>query len=288
MIHSIQLMKYTSPNNTTLLEALSQLAPQSSKTTLRSWLKDGRVEIDGKMQKIGSTPVTAGQTITVGAKPQRALEDGLKIIYEDDHIVAIDKPEGMLSVSTDFEKGRTAHALLKNKYRPRKVYVVHRLDQDTSGVMIFALNEKTKELLKKTFEKHDIERSYTAIIEGQLEEPKGTWKCLLLEDENYFVRRTTNPEKGKMAITHYEVEATNDRFSRLKLTLETGRKNQIRVHCQLAGHPIVGDNKYDAVENPIRRLCLHAHLLAFEHPITHKQLRFESPVPEKFKRVVKG
>lgn len=287
MIHSILLMKYTSPNNTTLLEALGQLSPKSSKTTLRSWLKEGRVSIDGKMQKIGATPLTTGQTVTVSAKP-RVTEEGLRIIYEDDHIVAIEKPEGMLSVSTDFEKGHTAHAILKNKYRPRKVFVVHRLDQDTSGVMIFALNEKAKDLLKKIFEKHDIERSYTAIIEGQLEEDTGTWKCLLTEDANYFVKKTSNPEKGKLAITHYEVQAKNEKFSRLKLTLETGRKNQIRVHCQLAGHPIVGDNKYDAVENPIRRLCLHAHLLAFTHPITKKQLRFESPVPESFKRVIKG
>lgn len=287
MIHSIQLMKYTSPHNTTLLEALGHLSPNSSKTTLRSWLKEGRVAINGKPQKVGSTPVTTGQTVTVSAKT-RVLDDGLRIIYEDDHIVAIDKPEGMLSVSTDFEKGHTAHALLKKKFRPRRVYVVHRLDQDTSGVMIFALNEKTKDLLKKTFEKHDIERSYTAIIEGHLDDDKGTWECLLAEDANYFVHKTNNPEKGKLAITHYEVEAKNEKFSRLKLTLETGRKNQIRVHCQLAGHPIVGDNKYDAVENPIRRLCLHAHLLAFTHPITKKQLRFESPVPEKFKRVIKG
>lgn len=281
-------MKYTSPTNTTLLEALGQLAPKSSKTTLRSWLKDGRVTINGKTHKIATTPVLEGQNIEVNPKPARVLEEGLKIIYEDDHIVAIDKPEGMLSVSTNFEKGKTAHALLKNKYRPRKVYVVHRLDQDTSGVMIFALSEKAKEALKEVFEKHDIERAYTAIIEGHLEESEGTWKCLLFEDANYFVRKTSNPEKGKMAITHYQVQATNDKFSRLKLELETGRKNQIRVHCQIAGHPIVGDNKYDAVENPIRRLCLHAHLLAFVHPITKKQLRFESPVPEKFKRVIKG
>lgn len=278
-------MKYETNRPITLLEALTLMAPDSSKTTLRTWLKAGRVSVDGTVEKVGSTILTAGQQITLGVK-EKIMEEGIKVLYEDSHIIAIEKPEGMLSVSTEFEKGHTAHAILKNKFRPKKVYVVHRLDQDTSGVMIFALNEKTKEMLKKIFEKHDIERHYIAIIEGALEQPKGTWECYLAEDANYRVFKTNNPDKGQRAITHYEVVATNKKYSKLDVTLETGRKNQIRVHCQLSGHPVVGDNKYDSAVDPLRRLCLHARYLSFIHPITGKKIVLESPEPERFKKLI--
>lgn len=278
-------MKYVAPFTLPLLEALALLFPQSSKNTLRSWIKDGRVQVEGIPVKNASIQVLEGQEVTVGQR-KKIIGGGIKIIYEDADLVVIDKPSGLLSVSTAFEKGETAHALLKAHYRPRKIFVIHRLDQDTSGTMVFAFNQKTYEGLKDLFEVHDIQRSYTALVEGQMLSPAGTWQSYLYEDSQYVVHETEDEEYGRLAITHYRTLATSKRYSGLELTLETGRKNQIRVHCQAAGHPVVGDKKYGAQSNPLKRLCLHAHLLAFKHPISKKEIRAESPIPEEFYRLI--
>jgi len=270
-----------------LLDALAILAPDSSKTTLRSWLKDGRVCVDGIVEKVGNIVVHQNQTITVGAKPDPSI-DGLRVLYEDSHLIVIVKPSGLLSVAANFEKSKTAHAILKNHFRPRKVYVIHRLDQDTSGVMLYAFSEKAYEKLKTIFADHDIVREYIAIIEGHLPTPKGKWESYLYEDESYYVRTTSDPERGRLAITHYEVLDTNRSFSLVKFTLETGRKNQIRVQSKAAGHPIYGDQKYGTFGSPAKRLFLHAQGLAFKHPITGKEMVFESPLPQEFKRHFKN
>ncbi len=269
-----------------LLDALVALAPTSSKTTLRSWLKEGRVSVDGQSAKRADIPLTKGQVVTVSAKAQ-FVADKIRIVYEDEHLIAIDKPSGLLSVATAFEKGETVHALLKKHFHPRKVFVVHRLDQDTSGVMLFALSDKGYHGLKALFEKHDIERSYCAIVEGRMPTAKGTWQSYLYEDGQYLVHSTPNAEEGRIAITHYRQENVTPRFTRLTLTLETGRKNQIRVHCQDHGYPVVGDKKYGAATDPLHRLCLHAQLIAFTHPVTGKMMRFTSPPPAIFERLVK-
>lgn len=278
-------MKYVAPTDLPLLEALTHLSPQSSKTTLRSWIKEGRVQIDHTYASIASLTVHQGQTVTVSQR-KKFVPGGIRILYDDADLAIIEKPIGLLSVATAFEKGETAYALLKEYYRPKKVYVVHRLDQDTSGVMLFALNAHTQQKLKEIFEVHDIKRCYTAIVEGRMTQKSGTWKSYLYEDEQYLVRTTTDPEQGRQAITHYQNLASSKYYTWLNLELETGRKNQIRVHCQEAGHPVAGDKKYGGHANPLKRLCLHAHLLAFTHPVTRQKLCFESPVPEEFYRLV--
>lgn len=278
-------MKYIALTDLTILDALTQLSPQSSKNTLRSWIKDGRVQIDGITAKNTQVCVLEGQQVTVGQR-KKVLRSGLPIVYEDDDLVIVDKPAGLLSVATAFETGETVHALLKAHYRPRTVFVVHRLDQDTSGIMVFALNQTTCDHLKDLFEIHDIERAYTAIIEGQLFPPQGTWESYQYEDKQYVVHDTPDADQGRLAVTHYKTLATSKHYSWLQVKLETGRKNQIRVHCQSAGHSVVGDKKYGARTSPIKRLCLHAHLLAFQHPTTKKMLRFESPIPSDFYRLM--
>lgn len=279
-------MKYTLKDECLALDALELLAPGSSKTTRRSWLKEGRVLVDGKPEKLGNLPLKSGQVIELGQK-KKYTDEGVRIIYEDSHYVVVEKPAGMLSVSTVFEKGKTVHAYLKNHYRPKRVYVVHRLDQEASGVMVFALSEDGRDKIKKLFEKHDLTREYTAIVEGKMPlVAQGSWESLLYEDQRYHVHETDDPEKGQIAITHYKIMGSTNKFTQLKLTLETGRKNQIRVHCQNAGFPIVGDEKYGAVTDPIQRLCLHAHLLAFVHPITKKSMRFVSPIPNHFNQIM--
>ncbi|MFI0435123.1 MAG: RluA family pseudouridine synthase [Parachlamydiaceae bacterium] len=278
-------MQYTANEEISLLEALHHLSPQSSKNTLRSWVKEGRVEINHSTVKNASTVVLKNQSVTVGHR-KKMVRPGMPIIYEDQDIVVIDKPSGLLSVATAFEKGETAHALLKAHYHPRKIFVVHRLDQETSGVMVFALNQEANDRLKDLFEAHDIARAYTAVVEGQISIQDGTWKSFQYEDNQYKVHETDDESIGRLAITHFRTIASSKRYSLLELTLETGRKNQIRVHCQSVGNPIVGDKKYGAQSSPLKRLGLHAHLLAFQHPFTKKQMRFESPLPEEFKRLV--
>lgn len=266
-----------------LLETLAQKYSDSSRTTLRGWIKEGRVCVDGQPSRNPQLEIAEGQTVTLRPRT-RFAEGGMRIVYEDRDILVIDKPEGLLSVATAFEKEETAYALLRKKYR--SVHVVHRLDQETSGVMLFALSQRGCEGCKAMFERHDLQRIYHAVVEGQFSASKGTWRSYQYEDSAYHVHTTDDPKLGKLAITHYAVKASNKRFSLLELTLETGRKNQIRVHCQAAGHPVAGDKKYGAHSNP-GRLCLHAHLLEFHHPVTGKKLRFTSEPPEIFKKLVK-
>ena len=279
-------MHITVQENEPVLSTLARIAPDSSKTTLRSWIKEGRVTVDDQVVKRADYQVSKGQSVAVNNR-KHYVNHKLHILYEDSHLVAIEKPEGLLSVATSFEKEETAHSLLKKHYYPRKVQVVHRIDQDTSGVMLFALSDQGYRGLKALFESHDIERSYFAIVEGNVVPTIGTWKSYVYEDANYVVHSIQNPEKGSIAITHYRVVSVSPRYSRLMLTLETGRKNQIRVHCQDCHHPIVGDKKYGSMINPIKRLCLHAASLSFIHPVTGKTLDFTSPTPEIFEKLVK-
>ena len=278
-------MKYKSPLDLSILEALTQLSPQSSKNTLRAWIKEGRVEVDHIVVKTPSFIVLKDQEVVITQR-KKVIRPGIPLLYEDQDLVVINKPSGLLSVASAFEKGETAYALLKAHYHPRKVFVVHRLDQDTSGVMLFALNQEACDRLKDLFEAHDIERAYTAIVEGKLAISQGTWQSYQYEDSQYRVHETEDETRGRLAITHFQTIASSKRYTWLELKLETGRKNQIRVHCQSAGHPVVGDKKYGAQSNPVKRLCLHAHLLAFQHPFSKKKLRFESAVPEEFYRLV--
>lgn len=274
-------MRYEVPEEMTLIEAMGILAPDSSKSTLRSWLKEKRVTLDGKSVKVGSTLVAPGQVVEIESK-KKMIPGKIEILYEDRDLVVVNKPAGLLSVAAAFETVHTVHGFLKKKYRPKKVHVVHRLDQETSGVMLFALSEAGWEGLKKMFEEHVMERRYCAVVEGHLDEPKGTWQSHLYEDKNYVVHTTNDPLRGRLAITHYSVVAASRRYTRLDLRLETGRKNQIRVHCQGAGVPVVGDKKYGAESNPLNRLGLHAYLIAFAHPVTGKAMRFEAPIPKRF------
>ncbi len=265
-------MKLIVTTEKSAFDALAALAPGASKTSMRSWLASGRVLLNGAPVKKGAQTVTPGDTISLTPKHKAAT---LKILFQDEHIVVIDKPAGLLSVSTHYETKKTAHAYLKELHRPNMVYPVHRLDRETSGVMLFALSSEARDRLKDVFEKHGIKREYEAIVEGHFDAPKGRLESLLVEDANYRVH--SHPTQGKKAVTHYEVLSERKQTSHVKFTLETGRKNQIRVHCQDAGHPILGDKKYGG-RMKSRRLQLHAAHLAFKHPITGKKLNFHSPL----------
>lgn len=256
-----------------LLTHLKTLYPDCSKTTLRSWLEHGRIKVGGKVVKRGDIEILPGQEVDVGKKAQ-PIKNNVKILFEDKHLIVIEKPEGLLSVATDFNLADNAHTILKDRVHPKRVFPVHRLDRETSGVMVFAYSEEAKEGLKDQFFHHSIEREYHGLVEGHLEPKEGTWKSFLKEDENYYV--SENSTDGQLAITHYKVLKRTAKLSLVQFTLETGRKNQIRVHCQAAGAPIFGDKKYGGQISGAPRLCLHAKRLSFVHPVTEMKKTFLS------------
>ncbi len=256
------------------------MAPESSNNTYRGWLRDGRVLIQNN-PATHTSRVFPGQTIEIVEK--RIKKQGpLHIVYEDPHLVVIDKPSGLLSVSSRFEMQKTAHAHIKDRY-PKKIYVVHRLDQDTSGLMIFALSEMAYHFLKSQLADHKIDRIYYAVVEGAMAKG-GTWDCYLHEDSTYHVHVVKNKDLGERAITHYSCLLQTAQYSLARFCLETGKKNQIRVQAAHAGHPIAGDFKYGAKDTKANRLMLHAQTLSFIHPVTKKKMTFSSALPAPFQQ----
>ena len=214
----------------------------------------------------------------------------LKIVYEDAYIIVVEKMQGLLSVNTERQKERTAYTIL-NEYvqrsgRQHRVYIVHRLDRDTSGLMMFAKDEKTQRTLRDNW--HDIvtDRRYVAVVEGSMEKDYDTvvsW----LTDKTLYVSSSGYDDGGSKSITHYRTIKRANGYSLVELDLETGRKNQIRVHMQDLGHPIAGDGRYggENYSNPIGRLALHAFQLCFYHPVTGDLMEFETPYPGEFKKL---
>jgi 23S rRNA pseudouridine1911/1915/1917 synthase len=275
---------------TTLLDVLSTLFPESTRTTLRQMLQQGRVRVNGEIEKNAKRAVGPHDAVDVGRKSVvAAIDPRLTILYEDDEIIVVVKAAGLLTVSTPNEKDETAQAIL-NDYlktkRGNRVHVVHRLDRDTSGVMLFAKSFAVREELKGTFAAHDVDRVYYAIVEGTPATSSGTIRSYLYEDERTFdVRSVPDPARGKPAVTHYRTIDTSGGYSLLEVKLETGRKNQVRVHMFESGTPVVGDTRYGKPSDPIGRLGLHAAILGFDHPSTGRRMRFTAPLPDSFRKL---
>ncbi|MCB1085011.1 MAG: RluA family pseudouridine synthase [Chlamydiia bacterium] len=253
-----------------LLEKLSLNHPESSKSTLRKWIKMGRVTINGKVADHPQTPVE-GEAIVALEKKKKLLAYDVEILYQDKDLVVLNKPRGLLTVKAAYEEERTVHGALKQSFS--NVYPVHRLDRETSGVMVMALSEEARVGLKKQFHDHSIHREYRAIVIGHLQ-GSGTWKVPLQEDTNYVV--CPHPQ-GEMAITHYKALKQRGKTTVMQFILETGKKNQIRAHCLHAGFPILGDQKYG--KDGRGPLHLHAYFLSFAHPITNAPMKFSTPPP---------
>jgi len=274
-----------------LIDALASLYPESSKTTLRQILQAGRVRVNGVVEKNAKCDLDGDDTIDVADKAvHRNLPAGLSILHEDADVVVVLKENGLLTVATERERETTAQAYL-NVYLGQKkgedrIHVVHRLDRETSGVLVFAKNAFSREQLKEQFAAHTVDRMYVAIIETEIDPPEGTFQSWLRERRD--LKMVSGPEhpEAKFAVTHYRTAQTNHRFSMLEVTLETGRKNQIRAHLSEAGHPVVGDRMYGSEINPLGRLGLHAKLLGFDHPVTGKHMEFTAPVPKSFRKAV--
>ena len=278
----------TDSAGTKLLDVLQVRFPDSSKTTLRTMLQSDRVRVNGAVERDAKRLVTDTDRVEIVAKSARPLDPRVRIIYEDGDLVIVDKAAGLLTVPSDEVLYETAETFLNAHYggtsdQPR-VHHVHRLDRDTSGVLVFARNTYVRERLQALFEAHDIERVYVAIVHGKLRESSGTLRSFLAEDRERRVRSVADPSQGKQAVTHYRTVASGRRYSILEVTLETGRRNQIRVHLSEAGHPVVGDPMYGkGREDDLGRLGLHARDLGFVHPRSGERVRFTADVPRAFR-----
>ncbi|HSX25667.1 MAG TPA: RluA family pseudouridine synthase [Chlamydiales bacterium] len=279
-------MEFKVSSPTPLLEILRKLYPDSSRRTLQTWLKKGRFFIDGERVRREDLIVNEGQTLHSQETFRAPKIKGLKLLYEDRYFIVIDKPVGLLSVPLDEGKlKRHALGLLREHFETDQIFAVHRIDRETSGVLLFARGKDSERRFKDLFEQHDLKREYFAIVEGRLKDNQGTWTSNLLELPSL---RVVESSEGREAITHFSVIRRSAKYTYLKLQLETGRKHQIRVHCQMAGHPVLGDGRYGAVEDPLKRLCLHACILEFQHPFTKKIVSFTSPLPGIFKALGAG
>ncbi len=276
-----------------LMDFLVAQLPHKNRNNIKSLLQNKQILIDGRVYTQFNHPLQPGQTVTVAANraPETTQYRGLTILYEDPSLIVINKQAGLLSMATNKERDRTAYGILSDyvkKENPgNKIFIVHRLDRETSGVMVFARSERVQQLMQESWNATTKERTYVALVEGVPEPKRGMISSYLRESKALIVYSSQNPDNGQLSITNYSVLKAANSYALLELELETGRKNQIRVHMQDIHHPIAGDTKYGATTNPIGRLGLHAEVLAFEHPITGAPMRFDAPVPKSFLSVVK-
>lgn len=278
---------------TTLLQCLEQKLSDHKRSSLKAMMKYGQVAVNGVPTSQFDLTVQPGDEMSVNfTRPFVTFSHPrIRLVYEDDDIIVVHKGSGILSVGTDNRSDGTAYSIvrnyLKNKDPHLKLFIIHRLDRDTSGLMMFAKNIEAKEAMQHNWNNMVLSRTYVAVVEGKVEEESGTVRSYLAETSQYEVYSTQNPEEGQLAITRYKRLDCRHGYSLMELSLDTGRKNQIRVHMKDLGHPIVGDRKYGAKSSPLRRMALHARTLRFVHPVTRKDMLFETPIPSRFLSLLK-
>ncbi|RCW65302.1 RluA family pseudouridine synthase [Saliterribacillus persicus] len=264
-----------------------------SRNHVKGILGRGQVLVNQETVKQFNRSLKKGDTVTILNK---AIEKhgmrGVSILHEDDDVIVIYKSAGLLSIASDKEKQLTAYRQLstyvKDNEPGSRIFVVHRLDRETSGVMLFAKNEKAKRTLQDEWRANIKSRVYVAMVEGTLKDSEGTVTSWLKETKTHQMYSSQVENEGQKAITHWKVLSTNGKVTMLQVNLETGRKNQIRVHMKDLGCPIVGDRKYGAKTNELRRVGLHAKELTFKHPRTGKIISCEAPVPPSFLQAIKS
>jgi len=266
---------------TKLLEFLLDKFNKLSRNSVKNLLTNKQIVVNDKIITKHDYLLKKGDKISFNGKKDNK---GLKIIYEDDLFLVIDKPYNLLTVATDREKEKTAYVLVnsyvKQNNPKNKIYVLHRLDKDTSGVLVFCKNESVKNELQDKWNEIVSKRGYIALVEGVLTKKEGVIKSYLKESKTKMVYSCSKSE-GKLAITEYKVLKENSKYSLVSVNLLTGRKNQIRVHFKDLGHPLVGDKKYGSTCNPLNRLGLHASELEFTY--NDKKYLFKSEIPSNFK-----
>lgn len=277
-------------HETLLLPFLLTVLTDKSRNNVKSLLTRKLIAVDGRPTSQFDTPLAPGQVVSVLDTPgPRSGALPFPLLYEDEHLIVVNKPAKLLSVANEKEKTRTAyHAVtdyVKSQHVDNRVYVLHRLDRDTSGVLMFARDPQTKELFQSRWNDIILRRGYQAVVEGRPPREADTIRSFLVETRTHLSFSGRPGPGAREAVTHYEVKRSGHGYSLLELSIDTGRKNQIRVHLSELGCPIAGDKQYGAATNPIGRLCLHAGELAFRHPRTGQEVRFTAKMPRDFNRV---
>lgn len=278
--------KYIVDNDDTLLNYLRSKMENKSKNNIKSLLTKEKVTINGKLETRHDYPVYKNDVIEIKNNfiTSKKYTDKIPIIYEDENIIVIDKPAGLLTMATKKEKKHTAYRMisdyLTSQDKNNKVFIIHRLDKDTSGVVIFAKSMEVKNKYQNAWSKNVLKREYIAVVEGVIKDEKKTIKSYLKENKEGIVYSSLKPNDGKIAITCYEKIKNNLRYTMLRINLKTGRKNQIRVHMKDIRHPIIGDKKYGVSGlDPVKRLCLHASKLELIDPLTNKKVEYIAETP---------
>lgn len=276
-----------------LLEFLLDSIENTSRTKIKSTLQGRGVKVNGKVITQFDYPLSCGMKVAVSRSKQNAemfKNRYIKIVYEDRYIVVVEKNIGILSMAAGHSSLNVKTVLdsyFKTSRQKCTAHVVHRLDRDTSGLMIYAKDMQTEQILEHEW--HDIvyDRRYVAVVSGEMEDDYGTMTSWLKDNKAYITYSSPYDNGGKYAVTHFHTLDRTTDHSLVEFRLETGRKNQIRVHSADMGHPVCGDIKYGNGDDPIGRLCLHAYVLCFYHPITRRRMEFETPIPVNFRKLFK-
>jgi 23S rRNA pseudouridine1911/1915/1917 synthase len=274
-----------------LKERLAALHQGASGRRIKQWLEAGRVQVNGRVVRRGDVEVTSGDRVLLGAPPPPPFPSQLRRVHEDARVIVVDKPAGLLTIATARERERTAYRLVADylaaqprTHNPRHpLFVVHRLDRETSGLLVFAKSPDVKRALQEQFAGRSVERVYVAVVEGRVRDDAGTLRHRLREDRGLRVHVGRGGE-GRDAVTHYRVLARREDSTRLEIRLETGRRGQIRAQLAELGHPIVGDAAYGSHRDPLRRVCLHATRLGFVD-VERGAVHFESRMPPGFSKI---
>ena len=277
-----------------LLPYLFAQWPDQKRKQIRNWLKFQAVMVNGRPITQFNHPLAPGDTVAIRsdrfAVPKTSLASGMKVYFEDATLLVIDKPENLLSVASVAEQEKTAYFQLTDYVRRGsahardRIWIVHRLDRETSGLMIFAKTPEAKHILQTGWDQ--VVKKYEAVVEGNLPKEQGSFESHLNETNPFRVYSASQSPETRQAVTHFRVLARGQKRTLVELTLETGRRHQIRVHLADIGCPIVGDEKYGSKTNPAHRLGLHACALKFIHPASQQEMSFESPLPKELARLV--
>ena len=272
---------------TTLLPFIMDTMQGVSRSKAKAILQGGGIRVNKMICSQFDQPLQAGDTVEISkSKKSTPLQSKyIKLLYEDKHIMVIEKSVGILSMPTPHHQFSVKSLLdeyLERSHRHQTAHVVHRLDRDTSGLMVYAKTMEAERILEDNWHNIVTDRRYVALVQGRVSQQYGTIESWLTDNKAFFTYSSPVDNGGKFAVTHYHVLKSSDDFSLVELKLETGRKNQIRVHMMDLGNPICGDPKYGNAPDPAGRLCLHAYRLFFYHPITRELMKFETPVPKKF------
>jgi len=275
---------------------LTATLKDQSRTTVKSLLTHQQVTVNHEVVRQFDAPLAVNDVVEVHwDKGLTTLHHPkLKIVFEDKYLIVVEKAAGLLSIATAREREKTAYSILSDYVKQQspgnKIFVVHRLDRETSGLLLFAKSPEIQQLMQENWRFAVSQRKYVAVLEGCLKTGDGTGKgtvtSYLWESKAYIVYASNNPEDGDKAVTHYKVLRSNDNYSLVEFNLDTGRKNQIRVQMNSIGYPVAGDLKYGGHKTRMNRMALHACALAFTHPITNEKMVFESKIPYEFEKMV--